>query len=120
MDIKDFYINENETIISAFEAISKNHQRIIFLANDENKITAALSQGDIIREMISGTSMYSHCINIANTGYKYLRERDMEKAYKMFKTINLSVIPVIDDSFHLVDVITTHDIFDYLESKAED
>ena len=53
MDIKDFYIYENETIISAVEAIEKNHQRSIFLANDEDKITGVLSQGDIIREMIS-------------------------------------------------------------------
>ena len=119
MDIKDFYIYENETIISAVEAIEKNHQRSIFLANEDDKITGVLSQGDIIREMISGTSMYSHCSNIANTGFKYLKSRDMEKAYKIFKSINLSAIPVIDDAFHLVDVITLHDIFDYLESKAD-
>ena len=119
MDLKDFYIYENETIISAIEAIEKNHQRSIFLANDDDKITAVLSQGDIIRAIISGTSMYSHCGNIGNAGFIFLKERNMDKAYKIFKSINLSVIPVIDDDFHLVDVISLSDIYKYLDSKAE-
>lgn len=118
MNLKDFYIDENETIIAAVEAIEKNHQRNIFIVNSDKKVIGVLSQGDIIRSIISGTSMYTHCYKICNTSFKFLKERDMEKAYLVFKTLNLSIMPIIDEFFHLVDVIQLKDIYEYLESKV--
>lgn len=118
MRIKDFYINDKETILSAIEAMENNHQRHIFLSNTEGKITGVLSQGDIIRSMIEGASLYCHCSKIGNTSFLYLNEKDMEKAYHIFKSRNLTLIPILDENFYLVDIITLKSIYSYLESNG--
>lgn len=117
MDIKKFCIEENNTIISAITQIDDNHQRSIFVVNNKDKIIGVLSQGDIIRSIIEGVEIYSHVSNICNKSFIYLNNKDMEKAYKIFKSKNLSIIPVIDDDFCLTDIITINDIYNYLDNK---
>ncbi len=118
MDIKKFCINENDTIVSAISAIEGNHQRSIFVVNAMDKVIGVLSQGDIIRSIIEGVEIYSLVSKIINSSFIYLNNKDMEKAYHIFKTKNLSIIPILDKDFCLKDIITIFDIYTFLETKS--
>ena len=47
----------------------------------------------------------------------YLKSRDLEKAYQLAKTRGMTIFPVLDDDFKLIDVLTLFDVFDYVEEK---
>lgn len=119
MKLRNFCINEKETIIAAVEAIENNHQRNVFIVNGDDKVIGILSQGDIIRSIITGTSLYTQSGKICNTSFIYLNEKDMERAYEIFKSINISILPVLDEHFHLIDIIDMKSMYDFLESKAK-
>lgn len=118
MDLKNLCVNENDTVLSSISVIEKNHLRNVFVINNLNKIIGILSQGDIIRSIIQGVELHSRVGKIANESFIYLNNKDMDKAYKVFKSKNLAIIPVINKNFELVDVITIQDIYHYLENKA--
>lgn len=117
MRLSDFSVNEKETILAAIEAIENNHQRNILVENDEKKIVGILSQGDIIRSIISGVSVYSQCGKIANSSFIFFNEKNMSKAYELFKSKNVTFIPVINEQFFLTDIITLHSIYEYIETR---
>ena len=47
----------------------------------------------------------------------HLYEKNMEKAYPIFKKKRISLLPVIDHNNELIDFITIDDIYEYLETR---
>ncbi len=74
-----------------------------------------MSQGDIIRGIISGKDLYSHVDAILRPNFFYLNDRDMEQAYRLFRKHKISLLPVVDEDFKLQSVINMDDIYEYLE-----
>lgn len=117
MELSKYYINENDTIISAITAIDENHERSVFVVNGKKKLIGVISQGDILKNIINGINLYTKVGKIANKGFIYMNNKNMTKAYEIFKNKNLSIIPIIDSDFCLIDIVTTRDIYNYLEKN---
>ena len=54
---------------------------------------------------------------IIKNSFLHLYEKDLEKAYPIFKKKRISLLPVIDHSNKLIDFITIDDIYEYLENR---
>lgn len=113
--MEKYCVLESYTIKEVMEVFEGNHERVAIVVNDNRKVTGVVSQGDIIRGLASGVDMYIQVSAIIRPSFLYLQERDMEKAYKIFRDKKITLLPVVSRDYKLVDTITLNDIFDYLE-----
>jgi len=117
MSYQRYCVYENDTINTAMLAIQQTKSRCACVLSASQKVVGVISQGDIIRALFDGANQYSSIKDFVNNSFIYLNEVDMERAYKLIKSKNLTLIPVIDKDFILVSVITLTDLFDYLEGN---
>lgn len=109
-------IHLDYTIKETIERINSNNNRIAIVLNENNKVVGVISQGDIIRALSGGTGLYARIDCIVKPNFIYLKKKDLPEAYKYFKKYKITLLPVLDEEFHLVDVITLDDVFEYLEN----
>jgi mannose-1-phosphate guanylyltransferase/mannose-6-phosphate isomerase len=115
MSIKDYCIYEGDTIHEAMLAIRKSKTRCVCVLNESQRVIGVISQGDILKLLLDGVNQYSHVKNYAITNFVYLNELDYEKAWKLMRHDLYTLIPVIDKSFRLIEVISISDVYGYLE-----
>ena len=111
-----YCVGSSYTIRDVMEAFEHNGSRVAVIVNEEEKVIGVVSQGDIIRALVSGISLYATVDEIMMPSFLYLNARDLAAAYPMFKKKKVTLVPVVDGQFKLLSVITMDDIFAYLEN----
>jgi CBS domain-containing protein len=114
-NIAQYCIPESATIIDAIERIDQNNMRTIFVLNDCGKVVGVVSQGDILRAIMHGSSLYIPISQIMTTSFAFLLNKDIPKAVKIFKTKYFSLIPILSKTSKLADVILFTDLISILE-----
>lgn len=109
-----YCVLKSYTIKETIDKIDSAHDRVALVLNDEEKIIGVVSQGDIIRALSSGKNLYSRIDGIIQSSFLYLNERNMEKAYSIFRKKKITLLPIVNDDFKLKSVVTLSDIYDYL------
>ena len=115
--MNEYCIGLGYTIKEAIERIDSSKNRVVIVMDEDSKVVGVISQGDIIRALCLGKNLYSRVDSMIRPDFFYLNEKNMEKAYPLFKKINITLLPIVDEDFHLVDVINMDDIYDYLEER---
>lgn len=113
--MKKYCINKSYTILEAIEKIDNSHNRVAVVVNDDEKVIGVISQGDIIRALSSGKSLYTNVEGVIQPSFLYLSDMDMENAYQIFKKKKITLLPIVDDDYNLLNVITLEEIYKYLE-----
>lgn len=109
MDKDRFCVDIDSTFYDAMQVIENIRERGVIIM-DNDKVCGVLTLGDIIRALVEGRNIYAKIDKLYTPNFLYLQEYDLEKAFEIFKKRNLSLIPVIDKEYHLVDVIIPRDI----------
>lgn len=119
MDNNHFCVNKNFTIREALEFISANKSRAVLVVDDQDRVTGFLSQGDIIRALLSGADLFARIDSYASPSFFYLRSYDLDKAAELAKKKGMTLFPVVDDDFKLMNIITLFDVLEYLGGSHE-
>ncbi len=109
MDYKNLCVNPNYSIKQVIDVIEKYRERGVVVI-EYNKVCGILTLGNIITALANGRDIYSKIKDIYNPNFIYLNSTDYKKAFDIFKTKNLSFIPVINDDYVLLNIITPRDI----------
>ncbi len=117
MDLKRYCVKESYTIKEVLEQFESYNNRVAIVTNDSNKVIGVVSQGDILRALSAGQNLYTPVNQIIRSSFLHLYEKNMEKAYPIFKKKRISLLPVIDHNNELIDFITIDDIYEYLEKR---
>ena len=62
--------------------------------------------------LLQGGSEFTPIEKVLKTSFIYLHEKDWKKAFELIKQYGITVIPIINEAFQLVDVITLPTILD--------
>ena len=111
-----YCIGRDFTIIEAIEIIDKSKDRVAIVMTHDNRVIGVISQGDIIRAILSGKDLHSRIESLVRPNFYYLNTKDLEKAYQLFKKHKITLLPVVDEEFHLIDIICMDDIYNYMEA----
>jgi predicted transcriptional regulator len=114
-----YCIKDTYTIKEAIDQFEKNHERASIVLNNNKKVVGIISQGDIIRSLSNNIDIYAHISTIMLPSFLYLKEKNMEMAYKIFKEKMITLLPIIDKNFEIQDIITIRDIYQYLEDRLK-
>ncbi|MDP6561571.1 MAG: CBS domain-containing protein [Candidatus Peribacteraceae bacterium] len=112
MDLSTFTILPTATLLEAAQAISGNTSRTVVVVEDYevNNIIGILSEGDIMRALLKGSSVHTPVSEIMKVNFKYLEEgTDHSKAKEMFLEYGFGMIPVVSKDMHLQSVVTMLD-----------
>lgn len=120
MDVKRYCVSDKYTIKEVLEQFESYNNRVAIVTSVSNKVIGVVSQGDILRALSSGIGLYTPIRQIIKNSFLHLYERDMDKAYPIFKKTLISLLPVINEENELIDFITIGDIYEYLENRSKD
>jgi len=115
--LRDFAIDESQTIKAAISLIQKNETRCVIVVTGEDKVIGTFSEGDVLRAILSGIDIHTPLKKVVRPTFIYLREQNLTKARKYFLQ-GLTLVPVVDEDFVLKGVVTVFDYFTELEKVS--
>lgn len=112
--LKNYCVNEDQTIKDAISVIQNNLSRCVMVLNAQGKVVGTFSEGDVLRSLLQDVDVHIPLKKVINPSFHYLNENDMLKAYELVKRHGITLVPVVDDEFELKDVITIFQIMEHL------
>lgn len=119
MDLSMYCVTPRYTLREALDQITESKNRNVFVV-EGGRVVGILSQGDAVRALCRGADLLQPIEGLYSPTFIYLRERDMAAARDLVKEKGVTLIPVIDEAFGLVDVITPGDVISYLEGADDE
>jgi hypothetical protein len=108
MDLKDFIIDEDCTLLKAMERLDKVAKKVLFVVRN-GELVAALTDGDIRRWILKKGNLEANVKEIANYNPKYLHENEKSSAKEFMKEFDIEAVPIINDQNDIVSVILWND-----------
>ena len=105
-----YVISVDKSIRDAIGVISQNLCRCVIVTRDANIVVGVVSEGDVIRSLVKDVSLYAPLRTVVQPSFRYFTHVDMVAALELVKDYGITLIPVVDDNFVLIDVITIHDV----------
>jgi dTDP-glucose pyrophosphorylase len=104
MEIKDFLIDENRTLIEAMEQLENSAKKVLFVTK-KNRFVAALTDGDVRRWILKKGSTDAKVKEVANYNPKYLKESEKSKAKEFIRSNFIEGVPIVDDDLNIISII---------------
>lgn len=102
-------INQNATILDSLTKINvlSPNPLVLFVVDEDSRMVGSLTDGDIRRALISGSSLDGRISLVMHKDFRYIAENDINNVLliKEFKTSKITLIPVLDDENHIVETI---------------
>jgi len=114
MNLDDFTVDRSGTLLDAAQTIQRNRSRSAVVTH-AGKVVGILTEGDLLRALLHGATVYANLEKFVRHDFTFFRKRDETAALEMFRKHGFTMIPVIDGSFHLVDVILLADVLAKVE-----
>lgn len=116
MNLRDFVIRDNETVLDALKKIDEHSSfgtRILFVEDKNGKICGSVSDGDCRRGLINGKNITSFVSEIMNKNYTFLKKGiyDTEKIQRI-RTLGLKYVPELNEDGSL------YKIHDFTNNKS--
>ncbi len=103
-----YTISQQQTIEEAMALIEENNHRTVIIVNEENVVVGTLSDGDIRKIILGHRLMTTPIHKVMTTGFIALREDERERAQEFFKREHIFLIPIVDETGHLLDIETSY------------
>ena len=104
-NVSKFTLPVDATLLDAAEKIQANDERAVLVLN-HGKVIGIISQGDIVRALLRGVDVWSPLSNYVQHSFKFMSTRDEAEAFRLIQKHNISIVPIVDDSFVLTDVVS--------------
>jgi dTDP-glucose pyrophosphorylase len=108
LDVKDFLIDENATMIEAMELLDKVAKKVLFIVRDE-QFVATLTDGDIRRWILKKGNLDAQVKDIANYNPKYIYEKDKVSAKDFMSKYSIEALPILNNEHDIVSVVLWND-----------
>lgn len=108
LDVKDFLIDEERTMIEAMRQLDKVAKKVLFVLRN-GRFVAAITDGDIRRWILKKGDLDAKIKNIANYNPKFIYLKDKTIAKEYMKKYSIEAIPIVDGSMNIVSIASWND-----------
>ena len=108
MEVIEFLIDEEATMIEAMHQLDKVAKKVLFVIRD-GLFVAAITDGDIRRWILKKGNLDAKVKDIANYNPKSLLEEDKAKAKDFMKKYSIEALPIIDKENNIISVALWND-----------
>ena len=111
--MKEFLINNKSTIKTALKRLVKNGVGCLIVINQRNKVLGTLTDGDLRRAILKDSNINRGINKVFNLDPIFLLSGKYkeEDVIKIFNKKRFSLLPVVDDSNELIEVLNWFDFF---------
>ena len=111
MELKEYIVNINATVLETMNRINENAREIAFVCDEERVFYGTVTDGDIRRHLLSGGEVGSSVMCVMNrTPYVIHYPRNEEMDYmEIMREKGITAIPIIDNAGRLIDAISVYD-----------
>ena len=99
------FIREDDTILHAMHTFDASGRRNAFVVDDDMKLLAALSEGDVRRFILAGGDLNEPVKKIANYKPRSLREEEIDDARDFMRRHNIEGLPIVDENGVVIDTV---------------
>lgn len=99
-------IAETETIEEAFRRLNANMLGILFAQDASGRIVGAVTDGDIRRRMLTGTTIQDRVVTCINRNFVWARTGGPREQILKLLDQRVHVVPILDGDGRLVDVFS--------------
>ncbi len=103
-----YYIRGNKTLVEALTQIEKlsGDAQTLFVVNEAEQLQGVLTEGDIRRALIHGTSLNAFVEEVMNRKYYFFHEGHIDIAtFKEKRKLGALLIPIIDNAGRIVEIV---------------
>ena len=98
-----FCIPKTESLRTALARLNQNEKKILFLTDEAGHLTAALTDGDVRRYLLSGGTLED---SAANAGNRHpIAARSREEALRLLARHGCVAVPVLDGDACITDIV---------------
>lgn len=108
MDVKEFLIKEELTVLEAMALLDKIAKKVLFVVR-EGKLLAAITDGDIRRWILKKGNLDAKVKDIANYNPKYLKEKQKAYAKEYMKEHSIEALPILNEENEVVSIVFISD-----------
>lgn len=108
MEVKEFLINENATMLEAMALLDKIAKKVLFVVKDD-QFVAAITDGDIRRWILKKGNLEVKVKDIANYNPKYIYEKDKRVAKDFMRKHSIEALPILSNNQDIVSVVLWND-----------
>lgn len=111
-EIANLFIKPTENIKRTMEVIDTSARGIALVIDDSGRLIGTITDGDIRRAILKGTSLEDPISFIMNKNFIFVSQHYSRMFIEtIFKTRGIMQVPVLDDSMRVIDVIFYHEFF---------
>lgn len=103
------FIYKGKTLVEALSQINSiaPEPLVLFVLDEDNRMVGTLTDGDARRALIAGASVNDRIEAIMHRGFNYMKAQDVNdvKELKRQRDLRMSLVPVLDDNNHIVEII---------------
>ena len=89
---------------TAIELLEKAEQKTLFVVDDNGRLLAALTDGDIRRRLLKNGEINSTVADVANYYPLFLYDSERDKAQSLMAERHIWALPILDDDNVIIDV----------------
>lgn len=104
MEFRDCLIEESISILQAMTQLDKVGRKVLFVQREE-KLVAALTDGDVRRWILSQGELSAPVSSAANYRPRYISSHQRGESQKYLKQYNIEALPVLSDDGKIVSII---------------
>ena len=116
-------VDENIELQDLLSTLDNKNIRMIFLVNKNKQLTGCISQGDIIRLLIDGSSLKILAIDVANLNpIKIFYEKNKDyiaEAKKIITKKKVHAVPIVDKNNKIKSIISMWDILSKIDATDQ-
>ncbi len=108
LDVKDFLIEEEATMLEAMELLDRVAKKVLFVVR-QGQFVAAITDGDIRRWILKKGNLDAKVKEIANYNPKFINEKDKMSAKEIMRELSIEALPVLNEDKDIVSVVFWND-----------
>lgn len=107
--MKNHFISQNITLLEALERINAlaPEPLVLFVLDTDQRMVGTLTDGDSRRALIAGASVNDNVEKVMHRNFNYMKVEEIDdvREIKRQKEMKMSLVPVLDKEYHIVEVV---------------
>ena len=103
--MENVFIKEDDSILDAMRTFDASGRKTAFIIDEDKKLLAAVSEGDVRRFILSGGDLNDSVKKIANYKPRSLKEDERDDAYDFLRRHNIQGLPIVDENGVVIDTV---------------
>lgn len=116
---KKILISDNISIIEALKLLDETADKVLFVVDQDTKLLGALTDGDIRRYLLNGSSLEDNIVAVYNPNPKFVLENEctVDKLKNTFLKYKIEVIPILDINHRVINISFWDKVFSDKKTK---